>query len=145
MQAASQAIALVDEWQDVSVEDALYMLSGAFKQPGIRDAAVRVLKAKVTDDKLYEVMNQLVLCVRHDGPSSNCPVSGVHTLMQSTFVETVYKAQGNSGARYLHYTCRLHVESLLVHCTPTHDMLWCQYCMHDLACLSLQHLLTVIE
>jgi Phosphoinositide 3-kinase family, accessory domain (PIK domain) len=83
MQAAGQAIALVNEWQDVSVEDALYMLSGAFKHPGIRDAAVRVLKVKASDDKMYEVINQLVLCVRHDGPSSSCPVSGLHPLSTS--------------------------------------------------------------
>jgi hypothetical protein len=80
MQAAAQAIALVNEWQDVSVEDALYMLSGAFKHPGIRDAAVHVLEAKASDDKIYEVMNQLVLCVRHDGPTSSRPVSGAHPL-----------------------------------------------------------------
>lgn len=79
MQAAGQAIALVNEWQAVSVEDALYMLSGAFKHPGIRDAAVSVLKAKASDDKVYEVMRQLVLCVRHDVQSSSCPVSGEHS------------------------------------------------------------------
>lgn len=78
MQAAGQAIALVNEWKGVSVEDALHMLSGAFKHPGIRDAAVRVLKAKASDDEVYEVMNQLVLCVRHDTPGSSRPVSGMH-------------------------------------------------------------------
>lgn len=83
MQAANQAIGLVNEWKGVSVEDALHMLSGAFKNPGIRDAAVRVLKAKASDDKVYEVMNQLVLCVRHDVPTSSCPVSGVQHIASS--------------------------------------------------------------
>jgi Phosphoinositide 3-kinase family, accessory domain (PIK domain) len=80
MQTADQAVALVNEWHDISVEDALYMLSGAFKHPAIRDAAVRVLKARASDEKLLELMNQLVLCVRHDSPQNMCPLAGAARL-----------------------------------------------------------------
>lgn len=81
MQASQQALALMEEWRDVSVGDALQMLAAAFRtNAAVRSFAVKVLRTTASDDKLLEFMIQLVQCVRFDGDDGRGPLAGVPPL-----------------------------------------------------------------
>jgi len=80
MQASQQAVALMCEWRDVSVGEALQMLSTSFRNnTAVRSFAVKVLRKTASDEMLLEVMIQLVQCVRFDGDDSRGPLAGAHS------------------------------------------------------------------
>lgn len=77
MQAAQQAVALMDEWRDVSVGEALQMLSASFRTNGaVRAFGVKVLRKTASDEKLLEFIIQLVQCVRFDNDDGRGPLAG---------------------------------------------------------------------
>jgi hypothetical protein len=77
---AEQAIAVMTEWHEPSVEEALQMLSGHFKFVGVRQFAVGVLRSKAADDEIFDLMIQLVQCIRFDGANGEYPLAGSSTL-----------------------------------------------------------------
>lgn len=82
MQEAELAVAALQEWSGITVDEAMLMLSGSFTHPSVRERAVQVLQHKADDQKIYELMIQLVQCIKHDGQSDEAPLSGTAQLSQ---------------------------------------------------------------
>lgn len=76
VQDAQAAAALLQEWSSISVDEALYMLTGSFTHPAVRARAVAVLQQQADDNMIYDYLIQLVQCVRHDGQGDTAPLAG---------------------------------------------------------------------
>jgi hypothetical protein len=84
IQEAELAVAALQEWSGITVDEAMLMLSGSFTHPSVRERAVQVLQQKADDNKIYELMIQLVQCIKHDGQSDQAPLSGTTRLFTET-------------------------------------------------------------
>lgn len=80
MQEAEAAVSMLKEWGNISVNEALLMLSGRFGHPAIRERAIHVLQENASDADICDFMSQLVQCIRYDGADDTMLLAGALSL-----------------------------------------------------------------